>query len=51
MAVLNARRDGEAGYAASVNDLIQARKAVAHHDRQGAGDTIARARHDIANRA
>jgi hypothetical protein len=50
-AVLNARRDGDSGYARSVNDLIQARKAVERHDRKGAAAAIANARQDLANRA
>jgi hypothetical protein len=50
-AVLNARRDGDSGYAQSVNDLIQARDAVKRHDRKGADEAIASALQDIANRA
>jgi hypothetical protein len=44
-AVLNARRDGDTGYARSVNDLIQARKAVERHDRKAAdGPSLAHCR-------
>jgi hypothetical protein len=50
-AVLNARRDGDTGYARSVDDLVQAREAAERHDRRGAEEVIARAFQDVANRA
>jgi hypothetical protein len=50
-AVLNARSDGDGGYAQSVGDLAQARKAVRHHDRKAADHAMADALRDVANRA